>query len=54
MTVCGYGGIGRRARFRSWSERVQVRVLLSAVYGSLVRTGGVSCPFLIEKQSRMK
>ena len=26
----GYGGIGRRARFRFWSERVQVQVLLSA------------------------
>ena len=26
----GYGGIGRRARFRFWWETVQVRVLLSA------------------------
>ena len=31
MTVCGRGGIGRRARFRSWSERVQVQVLSAAV-----------------------
>ena len=29
---CGYGGIGRRARFRFWSERVQVQVLLSALF----------------------
>ena len=29
--TCGYGGIGRRARFRFWSERVQVQVLLPAV-----------------------
>ena len=27
----GYGGIGRRARFRFWWETVQVQVLLSAV-----------------------
>ena len=26
----GYGGIGRRARFRFWWETVQVQVLLSA------------------------
>ena len=30
-TICGYGGIGRHARFRFWSARVQVQVLLSAV-----------------------
>ncbi len=29
--ICGYGGIGRRARFRFWWETVQVQVLLSAV-----------------------
>ena len=28
---CGYGGIGRRARFRFWWETVQVQVLLPAV-----------------------
>ena len=28
--VCGYGGIGRRARFRFWWETVQVQILLSA------------------------
>ena len=28
--LCGYGGIGRRARFRFWWETVQVQVLLSA------------------------
>ena len=27
---CGYGGIGRRARFRFWWETVQVQVLLPA------------------------
>ena len=27
---CGYGGIGRRARFRLWWETVQVQVLLAA------------------------
>ena len=30
-TFSGYGGIGRRARFRFWWETVQVQVLLSAV-----------------------
>ena len=30
VPVCGYGGIGRRARFRFWWETVQVQVLLSA------------------------
>lgn len=29
-TICGYGGIGRHDRFRFYSERVQVQVLLSA------------------------
>lgn len=29
--VSGYGGIGRRARFRFWWETVQVQVLLPAV-----------------------
>ncbi len=28
--LCGYGGIGRRARFRFWWETVQVQVLLPA------------------------
>ena len=28
--ICGCGGIGRRARFRFWFERVQVQVLLPA------------------------
>ena len=28
--VSGYGGIGRRARFRFWWETVQVQVLLPA------------------------
>ena len=31
LTAGGYGGIGRRARFRFWWETVQVQVLLSAV-----------------------
>ncbi len=34
--ACGYGGIGRRARFRFWWETVQVRVLLSAFLPVLV------------------
>ena len=29
---CGYGGIGRHARFRFWCASVQVQVLLSAFY----------------------
>lgn len=28
--LCGYGGIGRHARFRFWWATVQVRLLLSA------------------------
>ena len=32
--IRGYGGIGRRARFRFWWETVQVQVLLSAAYGA--------------------
>ena len=28
--ISGYGGIGRRARFRFWWETVQVQVLLPA------------------------
>lgn len=31
MIIGGYGGIGRRARFRFWWETVQVQVLLTAV-----------------------
>ena len=27
---CGYGGIGRHARFRFWCASVQVQILLSA------------------------
>ena len=30
MEMSGYGGIGRRARFRFWWETVQVQVLLPA------------------------
>ena len=30
IIICGYGGIGRHARFRFWCESVQVQVLLSA------------------------
>ena len=33
ICICGYGGIGRRARFRFWWETVQVQVLLSAAWG---------------------
>ena len=29
--ICGCGGIGRHARFRFWSARVQVQVLSSAL-----------------------
>ncbi len=36
---CGYGGIGRRARFRFWWETVQVQVLLTALLKSSVFTG---------------
>ena len=32
FSTCGYGGIGRRARFRFWWETVQVQVLLAAVF----------------------
>ena len=35
---CGYGGIGRRARFRFWWETVQVQVLLTALLKSPVFT----------------
>ena len=31
LKIRGYGGIGRRARFRFWWETVQVQVLLSAL-----------------------
>ncbi len=31
IIICGYGGIGRHARFRFWCESVQVQVLLSAL-----------------------
>ena len=34
----GYGGIGRRARFRFWWETVQVQVLLSAPEGANLNT----------------
>ena len=30
--LCGYGGIGRHARFRFWCASVQVQVLLSALF----------------------
>ncbi len=36
----GYGGIGRRARFRFWWETVQVQVLLSAVKSGFLRHFG--------------
>ena len=34
LRICGYGGIGRRARFRFWWETVQVQVLLPALNGA--------------------
>ncbi|KLU68254.1 MAG: hypothetical protein RHS_5935 [Robinsoniella sp. RHS] len=41
--ICGYGGIGRRARFRFWWETVQVQVLLSAGYGICENTVDSLC-----------
>ena len=38
--VCGYGGIGRRARFRFWWATVQVPVLLSASNGAKQNLSG--------------
>ena len=34
--LCGYGGIGRHARFRFWCASVQVQVLLSALFKASV------------------
>ena len=39
LVLRGYGGIGRRARFRFWWETVQVQVLLSALLGNKKRSG---------------
>ena len=36
LRICGYGGIGRRTRFRFWWETVQVQVLLPAVERVLI------------------
>ena len=45
-TAGGYGGIGRRARFRFWWETVQVQVLLSAVNGAKLNFDGLGfAPF---------
>ena len=37
--LSGYGGIGRRARFRFWWATVQVQVLLSAPDNPNLNTG---------------